>query len=233
MSIYTGYNKIIKIYKGTSEISKLYLNGSSYNINEPIIPDYTIHGSPTINGTVVSGFSSSNYLTVDKTLPDMSTITSMELIVQVDGTNGGFNPSGSGSVGGVLCPATTWGHSPCIYFQNNAQLFILLPNANHQMKNVIGEGYNFNLYYGKVGYIKLVYGSAVAQKGVFFKGFGQYNDWTYVAGTIATDFSGWDEAFALGAYTTNTSVSNWFPGSIDLSQCSITFNGTKWWPNNL
>lgn len=212
------------------ETEKIVVNGVEvWTKPQPPASDYTVHGSPTINGTVVSGFSSSNYLTVDKTLPDMSTVTSMELIVQVDGTNG-FNPSGSGSVGGVLCPATTWGHSPCIYFLNNANLRILLPNANHEMKNVIGEGYNFNLYYGKVGYIKLVYGSSEAQKGVSFKGFGQYNDWTYVAGTLATDFSGWDEAFALGAYTTNTSVSNWFPGSIDLSQCSITFNGTKWWP---
>jgi hypothetical protein len=217
------------------ETEKIVVNGVEvWTKTQPApVADYTVHGTPTITGTVASGFSSSDYLTVDKTLPDMSTVTSMELIVQVDGTNGGFNPSGSGSVGGVLSPSATWGHSPCIYFQNNAQLRILLPNANHEMKNVIGEGYDFNLYYGKVGYIKLLYGSSVSQKGVSFKGFGQYNDWTYVAGSIATDFSGWDEAFALGCAPTTTGISNWFPGSIDLSQCSITFNGTKWWPNNL
>lgn len=214
------------------ETEKIVVNGVEvWTKPQPPASDYTVHGSPTINGTVVSGFSSSNYLTIDKTLP--STITDYEIIFDVNIDPQNFIPqSGSSTIFG---PSTTWGHAFCSRIESNGKLVTYAPSSFSAAVPMVTIGYCYlDSYSSTYSSIlckinrQTISGSQRSCFSFSLDGGNTWNlDWDYAQ---PDNHLRWDESFCIGNDNTRN---NPLLGSVDLSKWSIKINGTKWWPDNL
>lgn len=177
-------------------------------------PNASIVGSPTISEGVVSGFSTSNYLTYTG---EATTPNTFEQVTYVYVKN---NPSSDQAVvaGNAFKGLGTVRVTP------NGTLRIYV--SNDGATNNIASGTQSTLtinadtyYYIKYSFDGSVYAVDISSNGV------DYTNYISIANTTKVSFDGF---IGIGTDTGDSNKRPWI-GSIDLTQSYIKINGEDWW----
>lgn len=198
--------------------NKLIWADSGIYVQEPNAADYTVVGSPTINNGVVSNFSENNYLTVDK--QPTSPINSLEIIWDFT-TGDPMVPGGSYVYSNVMTRKTTAGYTPKSYIYSY-RFYVDLYDASNNYQLVQLNNYSDVLSLSTSYSYKLTWDSQTQLATLYKKNGANWDQKVQQSvGSIA-----WNEDFIIG---TGSITENYFTGSINLNNFSITINGETWW----
>lgn len=178
--------------------------------------NFTTFGSLTFKGTVVSGFSSANYLKLPNVVP-LATADSWEKVVKFTYKTTGSNiqafitttNDGGGSEEYI-------GASTVLFYRTavdtSSVLFIITGST------VLVDG---NTYWGKIEFTGDTYN-------LYLSTTGKFNG----EETLEGSYSSTTKCLSRNHYIGNTLISGYeyiSTSSIDLSECYININGERWW----
>lgn len=169
----------------------------------------TVTGTITNNNGVISGFSSANYATVP-TVP--TNVTSYEIgckftVGTLDGTQQG-----------VLANSKTNICTPQFCIQTNNKF-----GFNHSLADKTWSGaIDFEVIEGGTYWAKAVWDGTTVK--LFYKTYKE-DTWIQCSKTIKAETINWTESLGIGI----DGVSLPFTGFVDLNECYIDINGSRWW----
>lgn len=195
-----------KLYKGNTLIKKIF---APLNLGFTVSSNYYKVGSPTISNNVASGFSTSNYLTLNRPI----TIGNSDYEIIIKFKAGSQNPNSS---------------YQAMYYQGNSILSFCLSNKNtgFQLHSNTGNGTEWNsalngtteIPVGKIGWAKFVRKNGVRSQYLSYDGINWTNE-----GSIAdtNDIAGGNGCIGIDTY--NFTQNN--TGSIYLAESTFNING--------
>lgn len=196
-------------YEYTKEISKVLMNKKIKGIKS--VPNVAVVGSPTIKDGVISGFSSSDYGLTNSIVP--LNITSYEIVAKF--TTGALD----GVQKGILANSITNRRTPQVIISKANKLI----SIEHPVDaNTWVHPSEITIEANTVYWAKGVW------DGSFVHGYYKTSadeDWIEVSEPVACTSVYWTQSIGIGIDGTTLP----FDGSIDLKECYIDINGSRWW----
>lgn len=191
----------------------IYVKGTSYKINNTV----TAVGSLTINGTVVSGFSTSNYLKITggDTVSDVN-LNSFEILIKIT------TPTTWISNGRILNPTDGADSTTCPFIEaNNYGIAINFWNSVSYDRTVALSSPASNTTY----WCKWIYDGTKIKGYYSIDGINFTLNEERVAGYKYYFYS---NEFSVGVRSFDSAAVTVYNGSVDLSQFYIKVNGDMW-----